>query len=138
MPEKVTIPGFISQGFINPDQKDLNDVLLQVECKSAGQVSDGYHTFDELYEHRCLLFCAFLLCHGGWKCRTHADGSVWDGWFIAGTTVGEQQITYHLPDRLWALCRVFTYETPPEWDGHTSGDVIQRLTDYLSDTRSSP
>lgn len=36
----------------------------------AGKVSDGYHTFDELYEHRCLLFINlvhFNLGNAAWK-----------------------------------------------------------------------
>lgn len=41
---------------------------LTVEC-DAEQVSDGYHTFGELYAHRCILFAA--LCHAheplAWK-----------------------------------------------------------------------
>lgn len=27
----------------------------------GGDISDGYHTFDELYEHRCLLFIRLCL-----------------------------------------------------------------------------
>jgi hypothetical protein len=48
-------------------------------------VSDGYHTFAELYQHRFALFLA--LCRAlemGWKSRLHADGTMYPGWFIAG------------------------------------------------------
>ena len=55
----------------------------QIEC-IAGQTSDGYHTFDELYDHRCLLFCMISAGIAGWKSRKHHDGSEWEGWFIAG------------------------------------------------------
>src|SRR5689334_1578024 len=71
-------------------------------------ISDGYHTFDELYEHRHALFIALcsLLDDLGhphiWRSRVHADGSSFEGWFLMG--IGREpgeQITYHLPDRLW-------------------------------------
>ena len=114
--------------------------LATVEC-DTGKVSDGYHTFDELYDHRCLLFLAWqALWHnhtepysGAWKSRKHSDGEAWEGWFIAGiTNVGPfSQISYHIPDKYWDLCKAPERETAPVWDGHTSGDVITRLIGWL-------
>lgn len=105
----------------------------------AGQVSDTYHTFDELYDHRITLFIALArqIAHrptyhapfGVWRSKAHSDGSVWDGWFILG--MGKepgQQITYHLPISLWDECYFATkLEKAPEWDGHTPADVLERL-----------
>lgn len=104
--------------------------------------SDGYHTFDELYDHRITLFIA--LCrqlsnssyHDNdncpiWRSKVHSDGSVWDGWFILG--IGKEkgrQITYHLPLDRWQdayFARI--EEKAPEWDGHTPQDVLDRLKD---------
>jgi hypothetical protein len=101
-----------------------------IEC-DPNQVSDGYHTFFELYEHRLTLFCAFLKFNGGWKSKRHHDGSVWDGWFIAGTEVAAVSITYHLPERLWDICPATEIDAAPEWDGHTSDDVLERLKAWL-------
>lgn len=102
---------------------------------------DGYHTFDELYDHRITLYIA--LCrhmhdlyalenpkkYKMWKSKKHSDGSVWDGWFILGIgTESRYQITYHLPlDRWNETDFVEILESAPEWDGHTSDDVIKRL-----------
>jgi len=99
---------------------------------------DGYHTFDELYDHRITLYIA--LCKYYWNCtqvenpqvwrsKAHSDGSVWDGWFILGIgTEPGQQITYHLPLNRWEETDfVKTLKQAPEWDGHTSDDVIERL-----------
>jgi hypothetical protein len=136
----------------------VNELLQQ--WKSAGgdmnQVSDGYHTFGELYEHRCLLFilAAKLDVFGSinmehhyehsedcrwYRSSMHHDGSSYDGWFImgfdhsisadGGVGMAEKQISYHLPIKLWGLtdfCK--TMERAPEWDGHTSKDVCDRLT----------
>ncbi|MBE9178686.1 hypothetical protein IQ268_08950 [Oculatella sp. LEGE 06141] len=109
---------------------------LIIPCET-GKVSDGYHTFDELYEHRCLLFLALMRSHPhqSWKSRKHHDGSVFEGWFIAGLILPSGAVTYHLPDRMWNLCRCHEVELAPEWDGHTSKDVIDRLTQWLGDDR---
>jgi hypothetical protein len=101
---------------------------------------DGYHTFDELYEHRIRLFIA--LCryfiqgkrHDDyrtvWASTLHSDGTSFGDWFILGLgdTKGDQ-ITYHLPARFWEEVTQFAevLERAPEYDGHTSGDVLERL-----------
>ena len=104
--------------------------------ESPASVSDAYHTFDELYEHRHLLFIALANTRPRdrvWASRMHADGSSFDGWFIAGIDLPTGTISYHLPDRLW---RVFvsmgvTRDTAPQWDGHTAEDVVQRLKKWV-------
>lgn len=103
-----------------------------------GKISDGYHTFDELYEHRIVLWKA--LCrvmaerhHRStdlvWRTRLHSDGSSFPGWFVLGMgyNAGEQ-ITYHLPDKEWASCD-FALELPqaPEFDNHSPSDVLKRI-----------
>jgi hypothetical protein len=108
---------------------------------SAGQISDGYHTFDELYEHRIVLYIALLqeLDNTGkarpWKSLKHHDGYQWDGWFILGLfdKPGEQ-ITYHLPMAYWEVCETFAHTLPfaPYFDGHTSADVLIRIAKLIS------
>jgi hypothetical protein len=122
---------------------DLKSVLCVNETGTEflvpcipGQTSDGYHTFDELYQHRNLLYLAFLWRHsdwgGGWRSRKHDDGSSYEGWFIVGTSVNSMQISYHLPDELWDYCDWLTeYPQAPKWDGHTPQDVVERLAAWL-------
>jgi len=100
---------------------------------------DGYHTFNELYEHRCRLFIALMWAkwRNAWASKVHADGSIWEGWFIAGIHTKSGDITYHLPIKYWDeifMCRkdgeqecIITLDKAPEWDGHTSDDVLERL-----------
>jgi hypothetical protein len=100
-----------------------------------GKISDGYHTFDELYKHRILLFIALMKSHTdvSWWSDTHADGSQWDGWIIAGMHLPTGDITYHLnADYAALLDGVQRLEKAPEWDGHTSNDVLQRLHDWIA------
>ena len=100
------------------------------------KVSDGYHTIEELYEHRILLFIA--LCkqyrthnhYQTWMSLKHSDGSSFKGWFIMGINEDKgKQISYHLPIRFWLECTEVArvLENAPIWDGHTSNDVLERL-----------
>ena len=111
--------------------------------------SDGYHTFKELYDHRITLFitlCRFVQLEddsatsfGGviprsriWRSKRHSDGQICFGTgtqFVLGIwKAAGQQITYHIPIERWAETDFAeTLDTAPEWDGHTSQDVLERL-----------
>lgn len=100
-------------------------------------VSDGYHTFGELYEHRNMLFIALMQVHPtfAWRSRANSDGSVLDGWFVAGMRlpIPTGEISYHLPERLWSKLDspyIRTLEVGL-WDGHTSDDVVKRLQAWI-------
>lgn len=107
---------------------------------NPGSVSDGHHTFDELYEHRHALFVALCRerCEAAhenraesdvWRSRLHADGTMFAGWFVMGIHKQPgRQISYHLPERLWRETGFAeTLARAPEWDGHSSADVVARL-----------
>lgn len=104
---------------------------ITIECE-VGKVSDGYHTFDELYDHRCHLFAALMFSHPeiSWMAETHEDGTMFDGWFIAGMHLPTGNISYHLPIGMWKMLNdrgIFTCEKAPKWDGHTASDVVDRI-----------
>lgn len=107
--------------------------IKQLEKPITGETSDGYHTFSELYEHRHALFIVLQGHRESWMSKKHHDGSEMDGWFIAGLELPTGTITYHLPMRLWDTCvknGAEVMENAPEWDGHTSKDVVNRLMRY--------
>ena len=83
--------------------------LIEPE-KITGDTSDGYHTFDELYDHRAKLFSVIVRDHReiAWKSRLHHDGTMYDGMFIVGVETPEGQATYH-------------YDVDPYWDLSHSG-----------------
>lgn len=96
----------------------------------TGHISDGFHTFDELYAHRGALFMA--LCRAlpaqCWKSRYHSDGTCFEGWFIAGLfREPGRQITYHFPLVDWDKVHAAELPRAPEWDGHSPADVVSRL-----------
>ena len=106
--------------------------LYGKDCKC-----DGYHTFDELYDHRIALFIALVNSvpenvERVWKSKKHFNGTEWKGWFIAGMEIKGQQISYHLPIDKWYQLHVQALDKAPVWDGHTSDDVIKRLYKYFS------
>jgi len=111
-------------------------------------ISDGYHSFKELYDHRVVLFIAlcntlsnidWLLQDNNdwivdskkpWKSKLHFDNTMWDGWFIAG--IGTEKwdtLTYHLPISEWDNLDVSILSNAPEWDWHTADDVLLKLRD---------
>jgi len=102
---------------------------LVLPC-DVGEVSDGFHTFEELYEHRNALFIALLKCNVpiSWRAKYHQDGSMFEGFFVAGMGLPTGQISYHLPLTLWdELSEIHTMEEGPKWDGHTPSEVVYRL-----------
>jgi len=111
----------------------MGKLTIEIEC-DTGKVSDGYHTFDELYEHRCVLFIALMLVHKdiAWRAEKHEDGSGYAGWFIAGMELPTGQVTYHLPSRMWPLLDgIKTMEKALKWDGHNSQDVVNRIVAWF-------
>ncbi|HTB30807.1 MAG TPA: hypothetical protein VK808_02205 [Bacteroidia bacterium] len=114
--------------------------LIKSHKVNTNEISDGYHTFHQLYEHRIVnyLTLAKLLAtnpafieskYRVWKSQLHSDGSSFEGWFALGICEGEgDQITYHLPMSYWDKCWFAeALDMAPKWDGHSSQDVLDRL-----------
>lgn len=102
-----------------------------------GETSDGYHTFNELYHHRAVLFSVIVRDHRdkAWKARKHHDGTMYDGMFIVGIETPKGQATYHYDlDPYWKMFDCEEREFAPEWDGHTSDDAIARIAELGNGT----
>lgn len=95
-----------------------------------GETSDGYHTFNELYHHRALLFSVIVrnypdLC---WKSKKHHAGDMYEGMFIVGINTQDGQASYHYYiDPYWDMFECKELEFAPEWDGHTPDQAIDRI-----------
>jgi len=102
-----------------------------------GNTSDGFHTFNELYHHRCVLFS--VICNQykalAWKSRKHDDGTMYDGMFIVGIETPFGQCTYHYENENWDMFDVKVLENAPKWDGHTPDDVLKRLSIWADDRK---
>ena len=105
--------------------------------KSKGKISDGYHTFNELYNHRAVLFgliCSLLPKDKTWKSLKHHDGTMFDGMFVVGINTEYGQITYHYdiePYYNTIFAGVRELPNAPEYDGHTPDDVVERLSQLI-------
>lgn len=134
----------------NPTVEEINKMISELPEDQKELVTDGYHSFKELYEHRVVLFIA--LCNKmndfdqlikevssgmdslvdskkPWKSKLHFDGTMWDNWFIAG--IGNEKwdiLTYHLPMVEWDNLNATELPNAPEWDWHTSDDVLRLLS----------
>lgn len=94
----------------------------------TGELSDGYHTFNELYYHRAVLFSIICNEHKdvAYKSKEHHDGTMYDGMFIVGINTPQGQYSYHYDLNVWSMFDVPELEFAPEWDGHKPSD-IERL-----------
>ena len=96
----------------------------------TGETSDGYHTFNELYHHRAVLFSVIVKAFEdkAWKSRKHHDGTMYDGMFIVGVETPYGQATYHYDmEPYWDMFYCKEIERAPEWDGHTPAQAIERI-----------
>ena len=114
-----------------------------------GDMSDGHHTFNELYRYRMLYNAAFLNTYSNpevrmmsdgnrsvivrnvGKSRLHHDGTepFGGGWFVVWVTLPDGSVTFnHYPMEYWDLFNADEYDTAPEWDGSTpeqEGDMLE-------------
>lgn len=109
---------------------------LQQEQVDMGEVSDGYHTFNELYYYRMLYNAAFFnLLPKGWvhKSKRHHTGEecFGGGWFIVMANLPTGQVSNHYELKDWDLFKVPEKEFADEWDGHTPQEAADRLCKYL-------
>lgn len=113
---------------INADYRKLPE--------NIGEFSDGYHTFNELYHHRAVLFSVIcnMLPEKSWKSKLHDTGDMYDGMFIVGIETEHGQATYHYDiDPYWDMFKVKELEKAPKWDGHTPAEAIQRIGNLSSE-----
>jgi len=129
---------------VSSAQKVISSIQDQIDAavksgNSTDSISDGYHSFSELYECRNVLF--ITLCKqlandftqpyisDIWKSMCHSDGTRMDGWFVMG--IGEEHgkiMTFHLPMKFWVDTNFATeLERAVPFDGHTTADVLERL-----------
>ena len=112
--------------------KSINESIITmngIQSDASDHISDGYHTFKELYKHRTYLFAAVcnMFNNMAWKSLKHSDGTMYDGMFIAGMSSPYGDMTYHVELEYWDLFQVKTLANAPQFDGHTPDDVLERI-----------
>ena len=131
---------------INEESKKMQFENTQVAINNTaddirGDYSDGYHTYNELYEFRKLynaaLFNEWAIAgkydvHKSWK---HNDGELCfnGGWFVVTAMLPTGQITNHYKAKDWNLFNIpDTEKAKYKFDNSTSNDVLNRLKDILN------
>ena len=105
-----------------------------------GEVSDGYHTFNELYEYRLLYNASFFNelakqnLYNVHKSKKHSDGEdcFGGGWFIVMAELPTGQVSNHYELKDWDLFQIPEKEKSNVWDGHTPQDVAKRMREFLT------
>lgn len=100
--------------------------------KDIGDLSDGFHTFNQLYYQRMMLFATIVKQNRdkAWKSLRHEDGELCfgGGWFIVGVDTPEGIYTYHYEDHYYSLFDCVELERAKHWDGHTEKDATRLLS----------
>ena len=142
-------------GRVVVEYNSLEEAGLHPDTKleRINELSDGYHTYDELYEFR-KMYNAVLFnewantpktnkqsltgtvtneynVHKSWK---HNDGELCfgGGWFIVSAMLPTGLISNHYKAEDWGLFKVPEVEKALyEFDGHTPQDVLIRLKSLI-------
>lgn len=111
--------------------QELND-RPKIPETGIGDLSDGYHTFNQLYYQRMMLFAALVRVYKdrAWKSYRHEDGELCfgGGWFIVGIDTPEGSYTYHYETDNFDLFDCVELPVGKPWDGHTEQDVTRLLS----------
>lgn len=127
-----------------PTIQDKSTVETMKEDK--GNISDGYHTFNELYEYR-LLYNASMFnelakqkLYDVHKSKRHSGGEecFGGGWFIVQAQLPTGQISNHYEMKDWDLFQIPEKEKANPYDGHTPQDVVKRLREFLTPKSQYP
>lgn len=116
------------------ETKQIEAICKIANIKDIGDLSDGYHTFNQLYHQRAVLFATIVNQNKdkSWKSFKHSDGKYCfdsDGeWFIVGIDTPEGSYTYHYNTRYWNMFKCQELECGKEWGGHTEEDVTRLLS----------
>lgn len=103
-------------------------------------ITDGYHTFGELYDHRRALTAALCkaLTVDSWRSKAHHpdDGPMFEGgYFVVGINLPTGTITYHYKLSHWDdFAGVVELEHAPKWDGAPPDATVHRLLSWAQYT----
>lgn len=117
-----------------------DEMIEGLVTESMGEVSDGYHTFNELYEYRLLYNASFFNelakqnLYDVHKSKKHSDGEdcFGGGWFIVMAELPTGQVSNHYEMKDWDLFQVPEKEKANKWDRHTPQDVAKRMREFLT------
>lgn len=100
----------------------------------AKDVSDGAHTFGELYDHRTALFLLLVACNLGdsWWSIKDSSGKNCSPYILCGLMLSKTktEVTYHIDSSYIGILETIGVKElvqAPNWDGHCSVDTHDRI-----------
>ena len=114
--------------------------------RKENNVSDGYHTFGELYEYRLVynaLWFNSLSKHFNkngvvnpynvHKSERHNGGEkcFGGGWFIVMAQLPTGQVSNHYEMKYWNYFDIPIQQRADRWDGHTPQEALERMKGVL-------
>lgn len=118
------------QNYLSDSVDAIDTAIARQSATEIGETSDGYHTFNELYEHRTALMATICNIRSdiSWKSMKHDDGTMYDGMFIVGIETPDGQYTYHCEMKYWYMFAMTKeIEKAPAYDGHQPSDYPRLL-----------
>lgn len=110
------------------------EVVTTIHAEDEHEISDGHHTFGELYAHRralsALMAVAAATDNDAWRSKEHnpEDDPMFPGYFIVGIELPTGTITYHYKLKYWDdFAGVPERPHAPKWDGAAPNDTLVRL-----------
>lgn len=107
-----------------------------MENIDTNDISDGCHTFGQLYFQRMMLFATLvnLFPEISWKTKRHEDGEecFGGGWFLVTIDTPEGAYGYHYRLEDWDKFNCMELYRAKHWDGYTEDNVdrLLSLVDY--------
>lgn len=114
----------------------MTNYIIQNDGCDKNLISDGYHTFGELYEFRKVFNAALFNewarqdLYNVHKSKRHFTGEecFGGGWFIVVAELPTGQISNHYKNDDWDLFDIpATEKAIVQYDEHTAQDVLERI-----------
>ena len=116
-------------------QRLIDNFKKENPNESVGELSDTYHSFNDLYKHSTILSALlFLNFPYSWKSKIHEDGTMYDGMFVTGFPTPTGMVSYHYDLEYWDLFKIPEIPHAPHFDGYTDNDVLIRLTNIIKNS----
>lgn len=120
--------------------EEINEAILYAkendENFNANDISDKWHSFDELYH--CRMVMSALICNTyasvSWKTKVHHPDDatpMFDDSFLVCCETPEGQYSNHYSLDYWDMFNVVELQHARPFDGHTAKD-IERLLSLLN------
>ena len=115
------------------NEKYINSEVARLKSEKllrSKKISDGYHTFDDLYFVRMVMTKIITETYRSYsvKSKKHHDNindPMFEGSFIVVIETPKGQISYHYHLSHWDYFNIPAVEEAPKYDGHDTNDVIR-------------